>query len=111
MGLCLSPFFNIGAMLASFQSSGTWPVDSEVLNIISKMGDILRLSSFKTVGVIESGPAALCGFRFERRARGFTCEHGTELIIKDFSFSLRLTVHLSLAAKWGDCRRVCEFAL
>ena len=38
--------------------------------------------------------------------RGFTCEHGTELIIKDFSFCLRLTVHLSLAAKWGDCRGV-----
>ena len=66
MGLCLSPFLNIGAMLASFQSSGTWPVDSEVLNIISKMGEILRLSSIKTVGVIESGLAALCGFRFER---------------------------------------------
>ena len=66
MGLCLSPFLNIGAMLASFQSSGTWTVDSEVLNIIYKMGEISRLSSFKTVGVIESGPAALCGFRFER---------------------------------------------
>ena len=24
------------------------------------------LNSFKTVGVIESGPASLCGFRFER---------------------------------------------
>ena len=26
MGLCLSPFLKIGAMLASFQSFGTWPV-------------------------------------------------------------------------------------
>ena len=34
-----------------------------MLNIISRMGDISWLSSFKTVGGIKSGPVALCGFK------------------------------------------------
>ena len=34
-----------------------------MLNIISRMGEISWLSSFKTVGGIKSGPVALCGFK------------------------------------------------
>ena len=42
---------------------GTWPVLSDMLNIISRMGEISWLSSFKTVGGIKSGAVALCGFK------------------------------------------------
>ena len=38
---------------------------ASVQHIIYKKGEISRLSSFKTVGVIESSPAALCGFILE----------------------------------------------
>ena len=34
-----------------------------MLNIISRMGEISWLSSFKTVGGIKSGPVAVCGFK------------------------------------------------
>ena len=37
-----------------------------MLNIISRMGEISWLSSFKTVGGIKSGPVALCGFKLAR---------------------------------------------
>ena len=50
-------------MLASFQSFGTWPVLSEMLNIISRMGEMSWLSSFKTFWGIKSGNVALCGFK------------------------------------------------
>ena len=46
-------------MLASFQSFGTWPVLSDMLNIISRMGEISWLSSFKTVGGYQIWT---CGF-------------------------------------------------
>ena len=34
-----------------------------MLNIISRIGEISWLSSFKTVGGIKSGPMALCSFK------------------------------------------------
>ena len=48
---------------ASFQSFGTWPVCNDLLNIISSIGEIWWLNSFRTVGGIVSGPAASWGFR------------------------------------------------
>ena len=39
-GLCLSPFLKIGATFASFQSFGTWPVWSDLLKMISSIGEI-----------------------------------------------------------------------
>ena len=36
---------------------------SDMLNIISRMGEISWLISFKTVGGIKSGPVAICGFK------------------------------------------------
>ena len=58
MGLCLFPFFKIGAMLVSFQSFGTWPVWCDMLNIISRMGEMSWLSYFNQIWT--------CGFmRFQ----------------------------------------------
>ena len=56
----------MGATFASFQSFGTWPVCNDLLNIISSIGEIWWLNSFRTVGGIVSGPAALWGFRLDR---------------------------------------------
>ena len=56
----------MGAIFAFFQSFGTWPVCNDLLNIISSIGDIWWLNSFRTVGGIVSGPAALWGFRLDR---------------------------------------------
>ena len=62
----MSHCLKIGATFASFLSFGTWPVWSDVLNIISSIGEVGWLNSFRTVGVIVSGPAALWGFRLDR---------------------------------------------
>ena len=62
----MSPFLKMGTTFASFQSFGTWPVCNDLLNIISSIGEIWWLSSFRTVGGIVSGPAALWGFRLDR---------------------------------------------
>ena len=55
-----------GDIFASFQSFGTWPVCNDLLNIISNIGEIWWLNSFRTVGGIVSGPEALWGFRLDR---------------------------------------------
>ena len=55
----------MGATFASFQSFGTWPVCNDLLNIISSIDEIWWLNSFRTVGGIVSGPAALWGFRLK----------------------------------------------
>ena len=39
---------------------------ASLLNIISSIGEIWWLNSFRTVGGIVSGPAALWGFRLDR---------------------------------------------
>ena len=65
-GLCLSPFLKIGATFASFQSFGTWPVWSDLLKMISSIGEIWWLNSLRTVGEMVSGPASLWGFRLDR---------------------------------------------
>ena len=62
----MSPFLKIGATFASFQSFGTWPVWSDLLKMISSIGDIWWRNSLRTVGGMVSGPAALCGFRLGR---------------------------------------------
>ena len=56
----------IGATFASFQSFGTWPVCSDLLKMISSIGEIWWLNSFRMVGGIVSGPAALWCFRLDR---------------------------------------------
>ena len=37
----MSPFLKIGATFASFQSFGTWPVCSDLLKMISSIGEML----------------------------------------------------------------------
>ena len=64
----MSPFLKIGATFDSFQSFGTWPVWSDLLKMISSIGEIWWLNSLRTVGGMVSGPAALWGFRLERFA-------------------------------------------
>ena len=39
---------------------------NDLLNIISSIGEIWWLNSFRTVGGIVSGPAALWGFRLDK---------------------------------------------
>ena len=43
----MSPFLKIGATFASFQSFGTWPVWSDLLKMISSIGEIWWLNSLK----------------------------------------------------------------
>ena len=62
----MSTFLKIGATFASFQSFGTWPVCSDLLKIISSIGDIWWLNSFRTVSGLVYGPADLWGFRLDR---------------------------------------------
>ena len=45
---------------------GTWPVCNDLLKMISSIGEIWWLNSFKTVGGMVSGPVALWGFRLDR---------------------------------------------
>ena len=123
-------------MLASFQSFGTWPVWSDMLNIISRMGEISWLSSFKTVGgspgwgyqiwtygfmwfqvgeqFLDAGGRYSDVWRrrvgtgpFVRKgARCFFRENWGELIIKYFGFAWCVTEGLTLASKRRDAGRI-----
>ena len=62
----MSPFLKRGHTWAFFQSKGTVPLSNEIWNIMEIAGAITWPSSFKTIGLRESGPAALDTFRFER---------------------------------------------
>ena len=53
----------MGATFASFQSFGTWPVCSDLLNIISSIGEIWWLNSFRTVGVDSIWAGSFVGFQ------------------------------------------------
>ncbi len=55
----MSPFFCIGVTLASFQSVGTFPLFSDLLNSIESGLDICCFASFRTRGAIQSGPGVL----------------------------------------------------
>ena len=88
-----------------------------MLNIISKMGEISWLSSFKTVGGIKSGPVALCSFKLasnfsvdaggRKGARCFFRENCGELIeLKYFGFAWCVTEGLTLSSKRRDAGRI-----
>ena len=60
--LPLSPFLNNGLTIAVFQSLGTVPVSKDNRKIAVTSGAISFDSSFRTIGLMASGPAALEGF-------------------------------------------------
>ena len=120
-GLCLSPFLKIGPIFASFQSFGTWPVCSDLLN--ASIGEIWWLNSFRTVGGIVSGSAALWGFMLDRicwipvaemliagmdeqglgpmlgRGPGCSCVYMDEKC--SGSFACDIAMHNTLVSEWG----------
>jgi len=51
-------------MTADLQSSGISPAFIETLLIMVRIGEISEASSLSTIGLMLSGPAALCGFKF-----------------------------------------------
>ena len=61
----MSPFLNKGQTCAFFQSAGSCPVCSVFSNKRHITGAISVFNCFKTTGLMESGPAALSGFRFD----------------------------------------------
>ena len=52
----------MGVSKAFFQASGTWWDDRDSLKTFWKAGAINEESSQRTMGKMQSGPAALCGF-------------------------------------------------
>ena len=69
----------MGTPFALRQSEGTSPVSSEVLKIKVMIGAISIASCFRIIGLILSGPPALCGFKFCSNLRipgSFTCISG-----------------------------------
>ena len=54
----------IGTTFALRLPEGTSPVSSEVLKIKVRIGAICTASCFINIGLILSGPPALCGFKF-----------------------------------------------
>ena len=61
LGFFLSPFLNIGHIFAQDQSWGTVPESKDFWKIAVMIGVISFLSYLRTIGLISSGPAALCG--------------------------------------------------
>ena len=62
----LFPFLNTGQMFAVFHMAGIVPDLYDILNMTVSIGAMNGASSFKTLGVIFSGPAALVGFSLLR---------------------------------------------
>ena len=60
------PFLNTGQMFALFHMAGIVPDSYDILNMTVSIGAMSGASSFKSVGVILSGPAALVGFSLLR---------------------------------------------
>ena len=61
------------------QSEGTSPVSIEVLKINVRIGSISIANYLRIIGLILSGPPALCGFKFCSNLRipgSFTCISG-----------------------------------
>ena len=55
-----------GETWAVLQSDGTIPVVTDLLNNMVRIGAISTESSFKSFGLISSGPAALDGFKLHK---------------------------------------------
>ena len=60
------PFLNTGQMFAVFHMAGIVPDSYDILNMTVSIGAMNGASSFKTLGVILSSPAALVGFSLLR---------------------------------------------
>ena len=72
-------FLYMGTTFALRLSEGTSPVSSDVLKIMVRTGAISIGSCFRIIGLILSGHAALCGFKFCSNLRipgSFTCISG-----------------------------------
>ena len=54
----------MGTTFALRLSEGTTPVSSDVLKIMARIGAISLASCYRIIGLILSGHAALCGFKF-----------------------------------------------
>ena len=65
MGSLLSPFLKMGMTHALVQSWGTWPESSDFWKSTERNNAISLLRFFKTMGLMESGPVALLGFRLQ----------------------------------------------
>ena len=65
MGSLLSPFLKMGVTHALVQSWGTWPESSDFWKSTERNRAISLLRFFKTMGLMESGPDALLGFRLQ----------------------------------------------
>ncbi len=59
LGSVVRGLFATGVTIARRQSSGTWAVWSERLNIRASTGAMWRLSALRTLGKGSSGPAPL----------------------------------------------------
>ena len=66
MASIFSPFLNTGQMFAVFHMAGIVLDSYAILNMTVSIGAMNGASSFKTLGVILSGPAALVGFSLLR---------------------------------------------
>ena len=53
----------MGATFSSFQSFRTWPVCNDLLNIISSIGEIWWLNSYRTVGGDSIWAGSFVGFQ------------------------------------------------
>ena len=60
------PFLNTGQMYAVFHMADIVHDSYDILNMTVSIGAMNGASSFKTIGVILSGPAALVGFSLLR---------------------------------------------
>ena len=65
MGSLLSAFLKMGVIHALVQLRGTWPESSDFWKSTERNRAISLLRFFKTMGLMESGPDALLGFRLQ----------------------------------------------
>ena len=77
MASIVFPFLNTGQMFAVFHMAGIVPDSYDILNMTVSIGAMNGASSFKTLGVILSGPAALVGFSL---LRSFSMPHTVMLM-------------------------------
>ena len=75
--MALSPFLNIGDMLASSQSVGSIPVLSDLLKIVVSTGASSSAASFSIADGIPSGPDAL----WLSRVDGSFCTPSIEIVM------------------------------
>ena len=134
-GLLLSPFLNIGATFADFQSSGMWPWSRVAWNMVVRAGVMGTVISFRNLVESSSGSVALWRLRPRSKFRTPFCstfmsgavgtsllprsgmydilcgEDRRKLLILEFCLDLGVAMEITVLLQWWYSRTVTLLVL